>query len=66
MGLGLVFVSAGAAERNRTVDLRITNALLYQLSYSGTETFSHREVGILSAKNHLWNLNLSGLCHQVQ
>ncbi len=25
----------GADERNRTVDLRITNALLYQLSYTG-------------------------------
>ena len=25
----------GAGERNRTVDLRITNALLYQLSYTG-------------------------------
>jgi hypothetical protein len=25
----------GAAGRNRTGDLRITNALLYQLSYSG-------------------------------
>ena len=27
----------GAAGRNRTADLRITNALLYQLSYSGDE-----------------------------
>ena len=27
----------GADERNRTVDLRITNALLYQLSYTGVE-----------------------------
>ena len=27
--------SGGAAGRNRTVDLRITNALLYRLSYSG-------------------------------
>ena len=26
---------SGAGERNRTVDLRITNALLYQLSYTG-------------------------------
>ncbi len=26
----------GAGERNRTSDLRITNALLYQLSYTGT------------------------------
>ena len=28
-------VSSGAGERNRTSDLRITNALLYQLSYTG-------------------------------
>ena len=27
---------AGAGERNRTLDLRITNALLYQLSYTGS------------------------------
>ena len=25
----------GAGERSRTLDLRITNALLYQLSYTG-------------------------------
>ena len=29
------FQKSGAGERNRTVDLRITNALLYQLSYTG-------------------------------
>jgi hypothetical protein len=28
-------VSLGAGERSRTPDLRITNALLYQLSYTG-------------------------------
>jgi hypothetical protein len=27
--------AAGADEKNRTPDLRITNALLYQLSYIG-------------------------------
>ncbi len=27
----------GAGKRNRTSDLRVTNALLYQLSYSGAE-----------------------------
>ena len=26
----------GAGEKSRTPDLRITNALLYQLSYAGT------------------------------
>jgi hypothetical protein len=30
-----VFVTSGAVGRNRTGDLRITNALLYQLSYNG-------------------------------
>lgn len=33
--LGVIMVD-GAAERNRTADLFITNELLYQLSYSGT------------------------------
>ena len=28
-------IADGAGKRNRTSDLRITNALLYQLSYSG-------------------------------
>jgi hypothetical protein len=34
-GLGLMLDSVGAGKRNRTPDLRITNALLYRLSYSG-------------------------------
>ena len=34
-GLGQVFDLAGAGEKSRTPDLRITNALLYQLSYAG-------------------------------
>jgi hypothetical protein len=29
------FFTTGAGGRNRTGDLRITNALLYQLSYAG-------------------------------
>ena len=29
------FFTTGAGDRNRTDDLRITNALLYQLSYAG-------------------------------
>ena len=33
--LAYLLESTGAAGRNRTGDLRITNALLYQLSYSG-------------------------------
>ena len=28
---------SGAGERSRTLDLRITNALLYQLSYTGVK-----------------------------
>ena len=32
---GWAWAKLGADERNRTVDLRITNALLYQLSYTG-------------------------------
>ena len=34
-GLGQVLVCLGAGEKSRTPDLRITNALLYQLSYAG-------------------------------
>jgi hypothetical protein len=30
---------SGAGKRSRTSDLRITNALLYQLSYSGIDRF---------------------------
>lgn len=36
-GLAFFLVSAGAGKRSRTPDLRITNALLYQLSYAGEE-----------------------------
>jgi hypothetical protein len=32
---GLPFSLSGAGNRSRTYDLRITNALLYQLSYAG-------------------------------
>ena len=35
---GWAWAKLGADERNRTVDLRITNALLYQLSYTGAGT----------------------------
>ncbi len=35
-------VVTGADERSRTPDLRITNALLYQLSYIGLERNSSR------------------------
>ena len=33
--LAQVLESVGAGDRSRTYDLRITNALLYQLSYTG-------------------------------
>ena len=32
----------GAGEKSRTPDLRITNALLYQLSYAGVACADHR------------------------
>jgi hypothetical protein len=32
----------GAGEKSRTPDLRITNALLYQLSYTGAEARNYR------------------------
>jgi hypothetical protein len=35
----------GAGEESRTPDLRITNALLYQLSYTGTEALHGRVPG---------------------
>jgi hypothetical protein len=35
LGLGQALYIYGAGDRNRTDDLRITNALLYQLSYAG-------------------------------
>ena len=44
---------SGAGERNRTADLRITSALLYQLSYTSLE-FESREAlpwGILTKMN---------------
>ena len=34
----ILILNSGAADRNRTGDLRITNALLYRLSYSGSTT----------------------------
>ena len=34
--LSLQRKGSGAGDRSRTYDLRITNALLYQLSYTGT------------------------------
>lgn len=36
--LGSLLAIPGAGERNRTLDLLITNELLYQLSYTGDET----------------------------
>ena len=50
-GLGLVLVVLGAGEKSRTPDLRITNALLYQLSYAGLplpSTARHSEARILA------------------
>ena len=36
----LVFIGAG--ERSRTLDLLITNELLYQLSYTGVSAMPHK------------------------
>lgn len=36
-GSGFSLDSDGAGDRSRTYDLRITNALLYQLSYTGNK-----------------------------
>jgi hypothetical protein len=39
----------GAGERNRTSDLRVTSALLYQLSYSSKDRRNYRGHAILGA-----------------
>ena len=41
-----VFFTTGAGDRNRTDDLRITNALLYQLSYTGNGVNYKRLSGV--------------------
>ncbi len=43
--LDVMQVSAG--KRNRTPDLRVTNAVLYQLSYSGFDTIYSRLIILL-------------------
>ena len=43
--LDVIQVSAG--KRNRTPDLRVTNAVLYQLSYSGFDTIYSRLIILL-------------------
>ena len=41
-------VRNGAGRETRTPDLRITNALLYRLSYSGSESVLSANLGITS------------------
>ena len=51
-GSGLIAVSeedCGAGKRSRTPDLRITNALLYQLSYTGTSLRTEAERVIINS-----------------
>ena len=48
----------GANERIRTADLRITSALLYQLSHVGETLLSKRLLSI--AKARAWRKRLSG------
>ena len=38
----LTLVNSGAGERSRTLDLLITNELLYQLSYTGVSAMPHK------------------------
>ena len=49
----------GAGRETRTPDLRITNALLYQLSYSGNE-------GVLSSKPGITSRTLKQLFDGIQ
>lgn len=44
----------GAAKRNRTADLRITNALLCQLSYRGTD--SDGSAAVAAEASSEWSL----------
>ena len=38
----MAFLNVGAGDRNRTGDLRVTSALLYQLSYTGDKERNYR------------------------
>ena len=48
--LGLV--ASGAGEKSRTPDLRITNALLYQLSYTGVVSCSRDRRHALASRQN--------------
>jgi hypothetical protein len=49
-------VFCGAQNRNRTDDLRITNALLYRLSYLGARSAGRDDIGeVLWSPLWLWN-----------
>src|ERR1700761_4735819 len=59
-GLGFLLESCGAGKRNRTPDLRITNALLYRLSYSGI-----RRNEIIGTSLALWQAPGSIFCFEM-
>jgi hypothetical protein len=50
-GSGQVLELHGAGEKSRTPDLRITNALLYQLSYTGMILSDHRGEQVAAEKH---------------
>ena len=55
----MAFLNIGAGDRNRTGDLRVTSALLYQLSYTGNKERNYRALhrtgqrGFICAGNFL-------------
>ena len=52
----------GANERTRTADLRITSALLYQLSHIGKSTFSSADT---QYNADAWPLQLVIMCSEL-
>jgi hypothetical protein len=54
----LILLHFGADGRNRTGDLRITNALLYQLSYIGENHNLHKTKSVPTSGGRLENLAL--------
>ena len=48
----------GATKQNRTADLRVTNPLLYQLSYSGTSNILYMQKYLFSIDIFVFNKKL--------
>ena len=51
-------LGSGAGGRSRTLDLRITNALLYQLSYTGGRTRIIADPFTKLGSTHYWNASV--------